>query len=134
MSEKHQTPADRLMEQAQVFASAWSLVDGPFDDGHALEKAEDEKENLRDMIEELLEAQSEQVEGIVESIQQLIDWHQGRVEKLKTLEENAKEGVVLDYSDGQITLTSDMAKGIRIALVIALSFIGKLPITLGRSA
>jgi ADP-ribose pyrophosphatase YjhB (NUDIX family) len=31
-----------IMDQAQVFASAWSLVGGPFDFGNALETAEEE--------------------------------------------------------------------------------------------
>lgn len=30
---------DTIMSQAQVFASAWSLVGGTFDDGHAIENA-----------------------------------------------------------------------------------------------
>lgn len=39
-----------LMEQVQVYASAWSLVGGPLDDGDGLERAEQEKRNLREMI------------------------------------------------------------------------------------
>jgi hypothetical protein len=41
---------EAIMEQAQVFASAWSLVGGPFDYGGALETAEQEKENLRALL------------------------------------------------------------------------------------
>ena len=33
---------DTIMEQAQVYASAWSLIDGPFDHGNALATAEHE--------------------------------------------------------------------------------------------
>ncbi|MDT4837740.1 hypothetical protein FQZ97_714800 [compost metagenome] len=43
---------DKLMEQAQVFASAWASVDGPFDTGGMLALAEQERENLRRMIQE----------------------------------------------------------------------------------
>lgn len=132
MSEEHQSTAEQLMEQVQVFASAWSLVGGPFDSGQALENAEEAKEELREMIEGLLEAHSGHVEGIVGSIQQLIDWHANRVAKLETFQEGAKEGVTLDFGGDKIVLTEDMAKGIRIALIVALSFIGKLPITLTR--
>lgn len=45
---------DSLMEQAQVFASAWSLVGGRFDDGGAMDDAEVAKAELRRMIEEAL--------------------------------------------------------------------------------
>lgn len=50
------TPTDlpealnKLMEQAQVFASTWSSVGGPFDDGSTMERAEEEKALLRSMI------------------------------------------------------------------------------------
>lgn len=39
-----------IMEQAQVFASAWSLVGGPFDFGDGLAQAEAEKVALRKML------------------------------------------------------------------------------------
>jgi hypothetical protein len=41
---------EEIMEQAQVFASAWSLVGGVFDHGDALETAEQEKANLRALL------------------------------------------------------------------------------------
>ncbi|WP_208456780.1 VRR-NUC domain-containing protein [Burkholderia gladioli] len=41
---------EEIMAQAQVFASAWSLVGGRFDQGDALETAEQEKQNLRDLV------------------------------------------------------------------------------------
>jgi Lar family restriction alleviation protein len=41
---------DGIMEQAQVFASAWSLVGGPFDGGDMMETALAEKENLRALL------------------------------------------------------------------------------------
>jgi len=44
---------ESIMEQAQVFASGWSLVGGPFDYGDALATAEQEKANLRAMLGEL---------------------------------------------------------------------------------
>jgi hypothetical protein len=39
-----------VMEQAQVFASAWSLVGGRFDDGSAMDDAEVAKNELRQML------------------------------------------------------------------------------------
>lgn len=45
--------ADQIMEQAQVFASAWSLVGGRFDSGNAMEGAEQAESELRTMVESL---------------------------------------------------------------------------------
>ena len=45
------TNVEKLMEQAQIFASAWSLVGGQFDGGDQLEQAEEEKERLRGLVE-----------------------------------------------------------------------------------
>ena len=39
-----------IMAQAQVFASAWSSVGGPFDNGDMLESAELEKAELREEV------------------------------------------------------------------------------------
>ena len=47
------TNVEKLMEQAQVFASAWSLVGGMFDSGDQLEQAEEEKERLRKLAESI---------------------------------------------------------------------------------
>ncbi|WP_205194978.1 hypothetical protein [Burkholderia sp. Ax-1719] len=44
------TAVDEIMEQAQVFASAWSLVGGRFDFGNGLQNAQQEKANLRALI------------------------------------------------------------------------------------
>ena len=41
---------DKLMSQAQTFASAWSLVGTRFDNGDGITCAEEEKEILREMI------------------------------------------------------------------------------------
>ena len=41
---------DAVMGQAQVFASAWSLVGGRFDSGNGLADAEEAKKELRAML------------------------------------------------------------------------------------
>ena len=46
---------EKIMEQAQVFASAWRVVGGTFDGGDALEVATQEKDELRRMVAELVE-------------------------------------------------------------------------------
>lgn len=43
---------DSLMEQVQVFASSWSLVGGPFDNGDQMGQAKQEKADLRQMLEQ----------------------------------------------------------------------------------
>ena len=59
MANQHQPTAEQpnleawvntVMEQAQVFASAWSLVGGRFDTGFALTDAEQAKAELRAML------------------------------------------------------------------------------------
>lgn len=45
---------DEVMEQAQVFASAYSLVGSRFDDGSKLRQSQDEKDNLEAMVCELV--------------------------------------------------------------------------------
>lgn len=44
---------DGVMEQAQVFASAWALVGSRFVSGSGLEEAEQEKKDLRALVEAL---------------------------------------------------------------------------------
>lgn len=45
---------EQIMDQAQVFASGWSLVGGIFDSGNALEEAEQSKAELDEMIGDVL--------------------------------------------------------------------------------
>jgi hypothetical protein len=47
MSEK---TVKSIMEQAQVFASSWSMVGGPFAADNQLELAEEEKEELEKLV------------------------------------------------------------------------------------
>ncbi|MGE8636994.1 MAG: hypothetical protein ACN6PR_00020 [Achromobacter sp.] len=44
---------EATMEQAQVFASAWAFLGGPFDNGSGLEQAERERSNLRALLSKL---------------------------------------------------------------------------------
>lgn len=73
MSQHKIYTAEQIMEQAQVFASAWALVDGPFDVDYEeqLENAEQERDLLAAMIAHALPqpearaAQSHTLEGTV---------------------------------------------------------------------
>ena len=57
MVDKEAMKLREIMEQAQVFASAWSLVGGRFDGGNAMHDAEVAKRVLHRMIEEALAKQ-----------------------------------------------------------------------------
>lgn len=50
-AEQQSAWVEQIMEQAQVFASAWSLVGGQFDAGDGLEHAKEEKQRLRALLE-----------------------------------------------------------------------------------
>lgn len=56
---------ESLMEQAQVFASAWSLVGGPFDSGDALDVASEAKKELSDMIGEVMRQRDELLSALL---------------------------------------------------------------------
>ena len=62
-----------VMEQAQVFASAWSLVGSRFDSGNGLENAEEEKKALRAMLT-TPPAQPAPVQDIVPPAQEARAW------------------------------------------------------------
>jgi len=59
MTDKKALKLREIMEQAQVFASAWSLVGGRFDGGNAMDDAEVAKMALHQMIEEALAKQEQ---------------------------------------------------------------------------
>lgn len=50
MPEQPTYTAEQIMEQAQVFASAWALIDTPLDSGDQLEAAEVERDVLAAML------------------------------------------------------------------------------------
>ena len=50
VTEGQRKTVDQIMEQAQVFASAWALVGGRFDSGDALDDAHEAKEELREIV------------------------------------------------------------------------------------
>jgi hypothetical protein len=50
LANNQQAWTDKVMAQVQVFASAWSLVGGRFDDGTMLDQSKLAKEQLREML------------------------------------------------------------------------------------
>ena len=67
---------EKIMEQAQVFASAWSLVGGRFDNGNMLNEAEAAKKELRQMVAEALAEQPAQQESVGYVAENgVVDWN-----------------------------------------------------------
>ena len=129
MSEK---TVKAIMDQAQVFASSWSMVGGPFAADDQLERAEEEKAELKKLITGALEGSVSAPQDVGEMIESLLAWHKRQADQLEMISENAKEGVTLQLGIDdpvEIVLTKDMAKGLRIGLVLALERLGKLPIS-----
>lgn len=58
---------ETIMEQAQVFASGWSLVGGIFDNGHAIEDAEELKDELGSMVGKLVYQRDELLAALVKA-------------------------------------------------------------------
>jgi hypothetical protein len=129
MSEK---TVKAIMEQAEVFASSWSMVGGPFAADDQLERAEEEKSELKNLITGALEGSVNAPQDVGEMIESLLAWHKRQADQLRLISDNAKEGVTLQLGTDdpvEIMLTKDMAKGLRIGLVVALERLGKLPIS-----
>jgi ethanolamine utilization protein EutA (predicted chaperonin) len=121
-----------IMEQAQVFASSWSMVGGPFAADNQLELAEEEKAELEKLVTAGLEGSVGVPQDVGEMIQALLGWHKRQADQLQMVIESAKEGVTLQLGTDdplEIVLTKDMAKGLRMGLVLALERLGKLPIS-----
>jgi selenocysteine lyase/cysteine desulfurase len=129
MSEK---TVKSIMEQAQVFASSWSMVGGPFAAENQLELAEEEKAELEKLVTAGLEGSVGVPQDVGEMIEALLAWHKRQADQLQKVIDNAKEGVTLQLGIDdpiEIVLTKDMAKGLRMGLVLALERLGKLPIS-----
>lgn len=130
MSENNGISIKALMEQAQVYASAWSLVDGPFDSGDQLETAEEEKAQLQEMLEEFCSRTN-----LWEVAHQMIDWHADKVERFETvLGAPADAEVRLQSGDETVTLSGDRLKGFRLGMTIALEWLGKCPLSIETSS
>ena len=82
---------DKIMEQAQVFASAWSLVGGRFDAGVALDDAQEAKAELRSMICALLSSDAKPA-----SEPNFADAYQGAMEDVSIWKRRAMEAEELN--------------------------------------
>lgn len=138
MAEQNAITIGDLMEQAQVYASAWSLVGGTFDKGDQLQVAEDEKARLEEMLEEFQEEiDTNAAAGNLKEIAEgLIEWHQNRIQVISTMLE-AEEGTKLCIGKDDakpIELKGDYFRGFRTALIIAKAQFEPFPLSIDRTA
>jgi hypothetical protein len=126
-----------LMEQVQVYASAWSLVGGQFDQGNQLQVANDEKDRLEDMLE-LFEEQidANAAPGNFRAIAEgLIQWHQNKLSNFDTVLSAPKDTEIrIGSGDDPLILSGEQLKGARIGLMIAREWIEKFPLSITPSA
>ncbi|WP_339079068.1 host nuclease inhibitor protein [Pseudomonas sp. TMP9] len=122
-----------LMEQAGVWASAWSLVGGRFDQGDQLQAANEEKARLEDMLE-LFEEQidaSAAPGNLQEIAEGLIKWHKNKLRNFDTVLDAPKDTEVrLGSGDDPLILAGEQLKGFRIGLNIAREWIQKFPLSI----
>lgn len=120
-----------IMEQAQVYASAWALVDGAFDSGDLLLAAAGEKAHLQILLEEFTDqvfagAGPENMQEIAEG---LVSWHQHRMKQLKTvLDLPADTEIMIGSGDDKIALTGDVRKGFRMGMTVARDLFENFPL------
>ncbi|WP_236200277.1 MULTISPECIES: host nuclease inhibitor protein [Pseudomonas aeruginosa group] len=128
MTEETTISVDAVMEQAQVFASAWALVDGPFDSGNALENAEEAKAELREMLEDFFS--NAELKRVAEL---LITWHQNKMGNIEQVLGMPKDAEIRLGEDNPIILTGEKLKGFRVGLMIAQEWFGSFPLQITRN-
>ncbi len=128
---------NNLMEQAQVYASAWSLVGGMFDQGNQLQLAQEEKVRLEEMLEDFQEqTDANAAPGNLQEIAEgLCAWHQQRIKNIDTVLD-APVGTTLQLGkddNDPIILEGELRKGFRLGLTIAKEWFEKFPLSINRA-
>lgn len=131
MTQQYEITIESLMEQAQVYASAWSLVGGVFDNGDQLEVAKVEKEVLKDMLEAF---RNESAGNLKEIAEGLVAWHTTRITNIKTILD-APEDTEIRLGSGAdpVVLTGNHAVAFRAGLSVCLEWFGKFPLSIQRT-
>ncbi|SED48358.1 hypothetical protein [Pseudomonas anguilliseptica] len=137
MSQESPITIESLMSQASVYASAWSLVGGTFDQGNQLQIAEEEKACLEAMLEDFQEqTEASAAPGNFQEIAEgLVGWHQKRIKDIDTTLD-APEGTILKLGENDsnpIVLEGELRKGFRIGLFIAKEWFEKFPLSISRN-
>lgn len=128
MTEQSIISIDSIMEQVQVFASAWSLVGGPFDKGNALENAEEAKLDLRDMLEDF--CSNTELKRVAEL---LVTWHQQKMGNIAQVLASPADSEIHLGETNPIVLTGEKLQGFRIGLVMARSWFENFPLKVTES-
>ncbi|QZP26191.1 host nuclease inhibitor protein [Pseudomonas mosselii] len=123
MVEQSTISIDSIMEQVQVFASAWSLVDGPFDQGNALENAEEAKTDLREMLEAF--CSNTDLKRVAEM---LVTWHQRKMGNIEQVLSSPADTEIRLGETNPVVLTGEKLQGFRIGLIMARSWFENLPL------
>lgn len=132
-----QITIEMLMEQAQVYGSAWSLVGTVFDEGNQLQVSNEEKARLEDMLELFQdEVDANAANGNLREIAEgLIQWHQNKLSNIDTVLDAPKDTEIrLGSGDEPMILVGERAKGFRIGLMIAREWFEKFPLSITPSA
>lgn len=67
----------------------------------------------------------------IKAIRDLMQWHQDQVEYLTTVKESTQKHVVIVFPDQDSReLTEEQSTGFRLGLLMALEFLGELPLDL----
>ncbi|WP_309296042.1 host nuclease inhibitor protein [Metapseudomonas otitidis] len=122
---KNTISIETIMDQAQVFASAWSLVGGPFDRGNQLQIAEQEKEALHEMLQEF--CSNTELRQIAEA---LITWHASKVQKLEAVLDTPADTEIRLGDNDPIVLTGEALRGFRAGMAVAKEWFGKFPLSI----
>lgn len=121
---------EQIMEQAGVYASAWSMVGGPFDQGNQLQQAKVEKLFLQELLETFQTEHNAELKKIASG---LLDWHLNKLENFDQILSSPPEVEIrLEGADGgePIILSGPEAAGFRVAMLIAKSWIAKFPLSI----
>ncbi|WP_213664279.1 host nuclease inhibitor protein [Stutzerimonas stutzeri] len=130
---------EKIMEQVQVYASAFADVDGTFSyQGEKFDESLKEKACLQEMLEEFQDEVETNgaLSGLKDIAEGLIQWHQNRLSNFDTvLSAPADTEVRLDTGGKELlVLNGDRLKGFRIGLTIAREWIDKFPLSIERTA
>lgn len=119
-----------IMEQAQVYASAWSLVGSRFDTGDRLEQAEEEKQALRAMLEEFLS--NTELHDIAI---RLVQWHEAKIANLQAVIDTPADTEIRISIEGEpaIVITGEQRKGFRAGLLVAQGWFSKFPLAIEKN-
>lgn len=67
----------------------------------------------------------------IKAIRDLMQWHREQVDFLTAVRKANDKPIVIDFpDDDSLVLTEEQSKGFRLGLIMALEFLGELPVVL----